>query len=90
MVCVHDGSDPTCGSTYNDASGIPTGCSALQPGSAPTSAVDAQGHAFVEVRVCYRFRTIFGLSLPWIGGTVSPLAGDFYIVRARTFTVADY
>ena len=46
--------------------------------------------AYVEVRVCYRFRTLFpmsDLSLPF-GWGIS--IGDTWIQRDRSFTVADY
>jgi hypothetical protein len=90
MVCVHDGIDPLCGTVYNRGSGIPSQCGQLQTGAAPTTALDSQSHAFVEVRICYRFSTFFQFDLPFLGTTLTPLSGDFYIERSRSFTVADY
>jgi hypothetical protein len=50
---------------------------------------DSQGNDYVEVRVCYRFTTLFNLhlSLPF-GAGIS--VGDIYIQRSAVFTVADY
>jgi hypothetical protein len=90
MVCVHDGIDPNCGNMYNLGSGIPSECTQFQSGAAPTTAVDAQSHAYVEVRVCYRFSSFFQINLPFLGTTLTPLSGNFFIERARSFTVADY
>lgn len=92
VVCVHDGWDPNCSGAYNDGSGIPAACAALDPGSRPTNAQTGGSEIsrYVEVRVCYRFSTFFQISIPFVGGTLSPLGGDFYIERTRTFTVADY
>jgi hypothetical protein len=45
---------------------------------------------FVEVRVCYRFNTIFSMTLPTIGGPLAALGGDFFIERSRVFAVANY
>ncbi len=89
MVCVHDTNDPTCGTVYNDASGVPAGCSSFSGGT-PGTTKDGQSHVYVEVRVCYRFSTLLKVDLPFIGGVLSPLSGDYYIERTRTFTVADY
>jgi len=36
------------------------------------------------------FTAFFGMDIPFFGGRLSPLAGDFYLERIRTFTVADY
>lgn len=90
LVCVHDAIDPTCGTTYNDGSGVPSQCLLLQAGAAPTTAADSQTHAYVEVRVCYRFSTFFEITIPFLDLTLTPLSGDFFIERARSFTVADY
>lgn len=94
VVCVHDGFDSDCGNAYNDASGIPAECPSLQPGNRPSTAITPGGETvptkYVEVRVCYRFSTILQMTLPSIGGPLSSLGGDFFIERARVFTVADY
>ncbi|MEW5992556.1 MAG: TadE/TadG family type IV pilus assembly protein [Chloroflexota bacterium] len=88
MVCVHDGIDPTCGATYNEGAGVPTECAAVL--SPPSPTVDSQLHAYVEVRVCYRFSSVFQLTIPLLDLNIAPLSGNFFIERARSFTVADY
>jgi len=92
VVCVHDGLDPDCANAYNAGSGIPGACGELAPGARPTNAQagGSETSRYVEVRVCYRFSTFFQVNIPFIGGTLSPLGGDFYIERIRMFTVADY
>jgi hypothetical protein len=89
MVCVHDTVDSLCGATYNSPGGIPPQCGTFQNPPDKT-ALDAQSKYLVEVRVCYRFSTILQVTIPFIGTALSPLSGDFYIERTRTFTVADY
>jgi hypothetical protein len=94
VVCVHDNSDPGCGEAYNDASGIPGGCPNLDAAARPsnTQLDESPGRSwpYVEVRVCYRFSALLSLNIPWIGGTLSPLGGDFFIERVRAFDVANY
>jgi hypothetical protein len=92
VVCVHDGADPDCGNVYNAAGGIPAACPSLQAGARPTNGQSGGTEAskYVEVRVCYRFSTLLQLSIPSIGGTLATLGGDFFVERARVFTVADY
>ncbi|HTK45249.1 MAG TPA: TadE/TadG family type IV pilus assembly protein [Patescibacteria group bacterium] len=93
-VCVHDGLDDQCGTVYNAGGAVPAACPGLQVGSLPTNAVIGESgvevHTFVEVRVCYRFSTMLNVTLPFIGGSLSPLSGNFYIERTRMFTVANY
>lgn len=92
VVCVHDGLDPDCAAAYSVGGGIPASCTALAPGARPTNAQTGgtEPSRYVEVRVCYRFSTFFQFNIPFVGGTLSPLGGSFYIERVRTFTVADY
>ena len=91
VVCVHDGADGGCGNVYNAASGVPAGCPGLVAGNRPSNAQALGSESkYVEVRVCYRFNTIFQITLPSVGGPLSSLGGDFFIERARVFTVADY
>jgi len=87
LVCVHDGIDLGCSNAYNDASGT-TGCPAVAAGSSNSMAGGIE--KYVEVIVCYRFSTIFSMTLPSIGGPLEALGGDFYLERSRVFTVADY
>ena len=94
IVCVHDGGDTSCSTLYNSSGTPPAGCPALA-GAPPNNTQAAQAgfsetSKWVEVRVCYRFTTVFSLQLPFIGGTLTPLGGEFFLERIRTFTVADY
>ena len=88
MVCVHDMADPTCGTVYNDASGVPAACPGITAGA--SNSMTGSESKFVEVRVCYRFNTIFEMTIPSLGGPMQALGGDFFIERARVFSVADY
>jgi hypothetical protein len=90
VVCVHDGADPNCGNVYNAGGGGTTGCPQVAAGTSNTQTGGAEASKYVEVRVCYRFSTFFGITIPFIGGSLSPLSGNFYLERVRTFTVADY
>jgi hypothetical protein len=94
VVCVHDGADPLCADAYNAGGGIPAGCPALGAGSRPTNTQLPESGSntwpYVEVRVCYRFSALLRVDIPFVGGTLSPLGGDFFIERARTFSVANY
>lgn len=92
VVCVHDNADPGCSIIYNNAGSVPAACMSFVPGSLPTNARPDSGETsrYVEVRLCYRFSTILSIEIPFLGITLSPLGGDFYLERARTFTVADY
>ena len=89
-VCVHDPdiADPVCDGTASPGfSAGPPECSQMANGWSTDE--DSQGNDYVEVRVCYRFTTLFNLhlSLPF-GAGIS--VGDIYIQRSAVFTVADY
>jgi hypothetical protein len=95
VVCVHDGLDPGCGNLYNSTTTPPGGCPALAAGTRPSNTQGAQAgltetSKWVEVRLCYRFTTIMSMTVPFIGGSMTALGGQFDLERARTFTVADY
>jgi len=95
VVCVHDGLDPSCGDLYNSSGAPPAGCPALAAGARPSNSQAAQAgltesSKWVEVRVCYKFTAVLGVQLPFVGGTMRALAGEFPLERIRTFTVADY
>jgi len=94
VVCVHDDADPSCADAYNTGGGIPAGCPSLEAGSRPTNTQLPESGSntwpYVEVRVCYRFSALLRLDIPFIGGTLSTLGGDFFIERVRTFNVANY
>ena len=94
VVCVHDNADPLCASSYNDSGGIPAGCPALSSGTRPANTQQAespgQSWPYVEVRVCYRFTSVLRMDIPFIGGSLSPLGGDFFLEKTRVFEVANY
>lgn len=90
LVCVHDGVDPICSTPYNVASGIPAECTVMTDPISNAQAGGTELSRYVEVRVCYRFNTIFAFSIPFVGGNLAPLSGNFFIQKVRTFTVADY
>lgn len=87
VVCVHDGADSLCGDRYNAGSGTPAACSQVAAGTSNALSGESK---FVEVIVCYRFNTIFSMTIPSIGGPLQALGGDFFIERSRVFAVADY
>lgn len=87
-VCVHDGGDTQCdGLAPASFTAGPAECSAMADGWDPSR--DSQGHAYVEVRVCYHFTTLFNLDLALPMNTGLSL-GDIYLQREAHFTVADY
>ena len=96
VVCIHDApnpgdpGDPNCGNLYNAGVGGTTGCPVVAAGTSNVQTGGAEASKYVEVRVCYRFSAFFGMDIPFLGGALSPLAGNFYLERVRTFTVADY
>jgi len=94
-VCVHDaagstfGPDPYCNGT-TDAPTPPAQCADLSTGWDSTNAQGTGALAYIEVRACYRFTTLFNLqnlTLPFGSGLT---IGDIYLQRTRTFTVACY
>jgi Flp pilus assembly protein TadG len=88
-VCVHDANkvDPACGTPSTGFTAGPAECSSLRDPWATNE--DVQAHDYVEVRVCYRFTTLFNLNftLP-MGAGIS--IGDIYLQNAGAFIVADY
>jgi hypothetical protein len=88
VVCVHDDADTGCTNEYNGT--VPAECPGLLAGNRPSPALGGSESKFIEVRVCYRFNTIFSMTLPSIGGPLQALGGDFFIERWRVFAVADY
>ena len=97
-VCIHDTAalDTNCGG--GSPAPIPSGeCAELtapmSPASTlavqPTAANPSPRGAYVEVRTCYHFTTLFNLniSLPFGAGLG---LGDVYLQKAAVFTVADY
>ena len=90
LVCVHDGIDPNCATPYNAGGGVPAECSVISDPISNAQTGGSELSKYVEVRVCYRFSTVFGFSIPFLGGSLDTLSGNFYIQKIRTFTVADY
>jgi hypothetical protein len=88
-VCVHDADtvDPACGTPYTGYTDGPAQCSVMSNAWATTE--DPQAHDYVEVRVCYRFTTIFNLSFALPMGAGLNL-GDVYLQNVGAFVVADY
>lgn len=85
-VCVQDGNDPDCGGLAPGYTGTPpTECTELNRAWDGASGGAIGSHS-VEVRMCYRFTTLFNLhlSLPF-GWDLS--LGEIYLQRARTFVV---
>jgi hypothetical protein len=85
-VCVHDDIDPICGvAIAGFASTVPPACnSVLEAWSHASGGV--QGSHAVEVRVCYRFTTLFNLHFTLPGNTGLDL-GDIWLQRDRTFVL---
>lgn len=94
-VCIHDasGADPAgCGAGGSSAPGE---CTALHGAwnagnVGPPASGGRAALAYVEVRTCYRFRTLVPLSgfdLPFGWGLD---LGDVFLQRTRTFSVACY
>jgi hypothetical protein len=64
----------------------------LDPAWTPEQTGSAEQSRYIEVRICYRFRTLFpslerNLQLPFGWGLT---IGDTFLSRRATFTVADY
>lgn len=89
-VCIHDDTDPICGSEKGSLADCPRligAWNATNQGAAPGSAPPLP---YVEVRICYQFTTLFNLTnldLPF-GWSLS--LGTIYLERDRAFTVACY
>jgi hypothetical protein len=85
-VCVHDGVDSRCGEPVpNFGSSVPTECGNMVVAWDRTSGGTVGSHG-VEVRVCYRFTTLFNLHLrlPW---NAALDLGDIWIQRERVFAL---
>ncbi len=91
VVCVHDGADPHCPNEVH-RNAVPAECAATTtPPATNVQTGGSEDSRYVEVRLCYRFSTILGFSgVPLLTAFLPFLQGDFYILRTRTFTVADY
>ena len=86
QVCVRDGVDPICGAPIAGfSSTIPGQCSQMAPTMLNTSGGADASHA-VEVRVCYRFTTLFNLRFT-LPGNVGLDLGEVWIQRQRVFAL---
>jgi len=80
-VCVHDGADPTCGTSPVTNEGlVPADCSSIT--SPPNNAQGASAQRWVEVRVCYKFSLI--LPIPF-----NPFH-DIWVQKTRMFGINCY
>ena len=85
-TCVQDGKDPYCGDPAPGYTGtLPPQCTELSEPWDVSSGGEVGSHS-VEVRMCYRFTTLFNLnfSLPFGWGMS---IGDIYLQRSRGFVV---
>lgn len=90
-TCIHDFAAELPGYTQcgQGASSAPAECPGMHATWSPTEPPSGS-LPYVEVRVCYRFTTLFNLQnlqLP-LGWGLS--IGDIYLERSRNFVVADY
>ena len=86
-VCVHDDIDPKCGEPITGfANPIPASCTHIDPPPWNNASGGATGSHAVEVRVCYRFTTLFNLHLALPMSTGINL-GDVWLQKERMFVV---
>jgi TadE-like protein len=98
-VCIHDaaGLDPNCGA--GNAAPVSPECTDIAAGMDPASELDVVAQetdanefpraAYVEVRTCYRFSTLFELNISLPMNTGLGL-GDVFLQKEAIFAVADY
>jgi hypothetical protein len=85
-VCVHDDQDPGCGTPIQGfGTSVPAECTHMNDAWSSSSGGAAASHS-VEVRMCYRFTTLFNLHLSLGSGAAINL-GDVWIQRERTFVI---
>ncbi|MGH9173602.1 MAG: hypothetical protein ACRD1H_04560, partial [Vicinamibacterales bacterium] len=85
-VCIRDDMDPMCEAPISGFSSIPPGaCTHMAPTMQNYSGGEAASHA-VEVRVCYRFTTLFNLHFT-LPGNVGLDLGEIWIQRERVFAL---
>ncbi len=84
-ACVHDGADPACDQAISGyGAAVPAACDSLVTES-PNTFVDDASY-YVEVRLCYKFETLFNLDLSLPMGAGLSL-GDIWLERTRTFVI---
>jgi hypothetical protein len=96
-VCIHDAAagDVNCGT--GSPAPVPAQCTEVSAAMSPTSALAVQPTdanpsprgAYVEVRTCYHFTTLFDLDISLPLGAGLGL-GDVFLQKEAVFTVADY
>ena len=85
-ACVRDDQDPLCGAPIQGfASSPPSQCSHMDDAWSNASGGSAASHS-VEVRICYRFTTLFNLHLSF-GPSLGMNLGDVWIQRDRLFVI---
>lgn len=85
-VCVHDDQDPLCGAPIAGfASSAPPQCSHVDDAWSNASGGSAASHS-VEVRICYRFTTLFNLHMSF-GPSLGISLGDVWLQRERLFVI---
>lgn len=96
-VCIHDQAEGDLNCGDGNAAPVPPQCTDINSGMDPESDLDVLAtdanefprDAYVEVRTCYRFTTLFELNIALPMNTGLAL-GDVYIQKEAVFTVADY
>ena len=87
-VCVHDGRDPRCGAQIDDFTSdidLPPECGHMVVAWSNASGGVVGSHG-VEVRVCYRFTTLFNLRFTLPGDTGLDI-GEIWLQRERVFAL---
>jgi TadE-like protein len=85
-VCVHDDNDPLCGlPILGFADPIPADCTHMAVAWTNASGGPIGSHG-VEVRVCYRFTTLFNLHFSMPDGSGLDL-GEIWLQRERVFAL---
>jgi hypothetical protein len=90
QVCVHDNADPLCDQTAFGATVPNPGCGPMLTPPDTSMQGGTEQSRYVEVRICYRFTTLFNLSnlqLPFGWGLS---LGDVWLNKTRNFTVGWY
>lgn len=80
-LCIHDGQDTLCDEIAFGVS-VPDDCPNLSAPMTPVQTGGAEASRYVEVRICYRFTTLFNFQYLSIG--------TIWLERDRVFTVAQY
>jgi TadE-like protein len=81
-ICIHDEEDTLCDEVAFGVT-IPAGkCGAVASEMTPLMTGGTERSRYVEVRICYRFTTLFNFDFLTIG--------EIWLERDRVFTVAEY